>query len=168
MSIKNQISEDIIAAMKAKDSHTVETLRMIKTAIKNKEVAGKSPMALTDQEVIAVISTGIKQRNDSIEAFKLGNRPDLADREAKEITMLEKYMPRTATETELRHALGQVISYSYKASPTMKDLGQIIKGVQTFLQKSNLRADGKILSQTVRDYLTNLENLIKNSGCSGE
>jgi uncharacterized protein YqeY len=166
MTIKARIEKDIIAGMRAKDSHLVETLRMIKTAIKNKEVSGKVPTALTDLGVIAVISTAIKQRNESAEAFKNGDRHELAEKELKEITILEKYMPRTATMAEIIYAIGQEISDNYKLAPTMKDMGKIIKAVQERLQVMTLHADGKVVSGLVKEKLSELEWLIKHSGCA--
>lgn len=154
MLIKERIEKDIIAGMKAKNSHLVETLRMIKTAIKNREVSGKEPTALTDIGVIEVLSTAIKQRNESSEAFRNGDRFDLAAKELQEIAFLEVYMPRQINELEIENAIKFVVSEHYKAAPTLKDLGKIIKEVQYNLRGDNLRADGKMLSQKVKDYLT--------------
>src|ERR1700755_846168 len=100
MAIGEQIGKDIITAMKAKDSFRTETLRMVKSALKNKEIDKRSP--LEEPEEIAVLQTMVKQRKDSAEQFAKGNRPELAAKEQEEIKLLETYLPKSASEDEIR------------------------------------------------------------------
>src|SRR3954463_443914 len=99
MAIVEQIAKDITEAMKAREEHRLSTLRMVKSALKNKEVDKRAP--LDDKEAMQVLSTLIKQRRDSIEAFTKGGRQEMADREAAEIVLIESYMPKTAGEDEI-------------------------------------------------------------------
>src|SRR6266849_6349943 len=99
MSIPEQIQKDIVEAMRARQEHRLSTLRMVKSALKNKEIDKRSP--LDDKESLAVLSTLIKQRKDSIEQFTRGGRQELADKEAAEITLIESYMPKAASEAEI-------------------------------------------------------------------
>src|SRR6201986_5315915 len=99
MSIVDQITQDATQAMKAREEHRLSTLRMVKSALKNKEIDKRAP--LDDKEALAVLSTLIKQRKDSIDAFTKGGRQELADREAAEIVMIEHYMPKSLGEEEI-------------------------------------------------------------------
>ena len=92
MSISDQVTKDMIAAMKSREELKLSTLRMMKSALKNKEIDKRSP--LDDKEALQVLSTMIKQRKDSIEQFTKGGRQELADKEAAEITIIEAYMPK--------------------------------------------------------------------------
>ena len=96
MTISERITQDMTAAMKARDEHRLSTLRMVKSAIKNKEIDKRAP--LDDQEAMAVLNALIKQRKDSIEQFTKGGRKDLADKEASEIGIIDAYLPKAAGE----------------------------------------------------------------------
>ncbi|HEV3513080.1 MAG TPA: GatB/YqeY domain-containing protein, partial [Candidatus Sulfotelmatobacter sp.] len=96
MPLVDQIQKDIVTAMKAKDEARLSTLRMVKSALQLKAVEKMSP--LDDKESQAVLSTLIKQRKDSIEQFTKGGRQEMADKEAAEITVIESYMPKAASE----------------------------------------------------------------------
>src|SRR5512146_2830683 len=98
MSLTEQITKDMTAAMKAREERRLSTLRMVKTALKNKEIEKRAP--LDDKEALAVLATLIKQRKDSVEQFTKGNRPELAQKEADEITLIETYMPKSVGEEE--------------------------------------------------------------------
>jgi uncharacterized protein len=87
MSIAEKIHQDMLDAMRAREEFRLGTLRMMKSAVKNKEIDKRAP--LEDSETIAVLSTMIKQRKESIDQFTKGNRPELAEKEAKEITLIE-------------------------------------------------------------------------------
>src|SRR3984893_3469145 len=100
MSIGTQIQTDIITAMKAKDEHKLTTLRMVKSALKNKEIDKRE--ALTDAEEQQILTTLIKQRRESVESFTKGGRPELAAKELEEIGMIEGYLPQAATEEQIR------------------------------------------------------------------
>src|SRR5438270_13851097 len=116
-SIAEKISKDIIDAMRARDEHLLTTLRMVKSALKNKEIEKRAPV--DDQESIQILSTLIKQRKDSVEQFNKGGRPELADKEAAEIKMIEAYMPVAVTEAEIVSAVRAILAEM--AAPTLKD-----------------------------------------------
>src|SRR5271155_1515562 len=99
MTIGEKIQTDIVVAMKAKDEHKLTTLRMVKSALKNKEIDKREK--LTDAEEQQILTTLIKQRKESVESFTKGNRPELAEKERLEIGMIEGYLPRSADEAEI-------------------------------------------------------------------
>jgi uncharacterized protein YqeY len=147
MSLSEQIQKDMIGAMKSKEEEKLSTLRMMKAAVKNKEIDKRAP--LDDKEVLAVLSTMIKQRKDSVEQFTKGNRPELAAKEAREITLIEGYMPKSAGEEEITAAVKATIAEM--GSPTMKDMGTVMKAVMA--KFADVRVDGKIVSETVKREL---------------
>jgi len=152
-SIAVRIDQDIIAAMKARDSERTTALRMVKTALKNKEIEKRAP--LDEAESLQVLTTLIKQRRDSIEQFTKGNRPELAAREAAEISMIESYMPKAAGEEEVRKLVEETLA-SVAASGTKlgpKDMGSAMKAVQARIQSAGLRADGRQVSEIVKAEL---------------
>ena len=150
MTISERISQDITTAMKAREEHRLSTLRMVKSALKNKEIDKRAP--LDDQEALAVLSTLIKQRKDSIEQFTKGGRKELADREAAEIVMIEGYMPKAAGEEEIVAVVRATISEM--GSPTMKDMGAVMKNAMAKFAASGTRVDGKVVSETVKKLLS--------------
>lgn len=150
MTISERITQDVTAAMKAREEHRLSTLRMVKSAIKNKEIDKRAP--LDDQEALAVLSTLIKQRKDSIEQFTKGGRKDLADKEAAEITIIEGYMPKAAGEEEIATVVRSTIAEM--GSPTMKDMGAVMKNSMAKFAASGTRVDGKVVSETVKRLLS--------------
>lgn len=149
MTISERITQDVTAAMKAREEHRLSTLRMVKSAIKNKEIDKRAP--LDDQEALAVLSTLIKQRKDSIEQFTKGGRKDLADKEATEITIIEGYMPKAAGEEEIAAVVRSTIAEM--GSSTMKDMGTVMKNSMAKFAASGTRVDGKVVSETVKRLL---------------
>ncbi len=125
MSLIEQIQKDITAAMKAREEQRLSTLRMVKTALKNREIDKMAP--LDDKEAQQVLSTLIKQRKESVEQFTKGGRQEMADKEAAEITLIEAYMPKAAGEDEIVAGVKAVIAEM--GSPTMKDMGTVMKNV---------------------------------------
>src|SRR5215471_14436560 len=123
MSIPEQIQKDIVESMKARAEQRLSTLRMVKSALKNKEIDKRAP--LDDKEALAVLTTLIKQRKDSIEQFTKGGRQELADKEAAEIVMIEAYLPKAAGEAEIVARVKSVIAEM--GSPTIKDMGSVMK-----------------------------------------
>src|SRR2546427_1314776 len=125
MSIPEQIQKDIVEAMRAREEHRLSTLRMVKSALKNKEIDKRSP--LDEKEALAVLSTLIKQRKDSVEQFTKGGRQELADKEAAEIVIIETYLPKAAGEDEIvagvRAGIGEM------GWPSMKEMGTAKKNV---------------------------------------
>ena len=148
MSLSEQIQKDMIAAMKAKDEERLSTIRMMKAAVKNREIEKRAP--LDDKEVLSVLSTMIKQRKDSVEQFTKGNRPELAAKEQKEIALIETYMPKSASEEQIFETVKAVISEM--GSPTMKDMGSVMKAVMA--KFGDTRVDGKVVSETVKKELS--------------
>src|SRR6202789_3198091 len=100
MSIAEKINADIVTAMKAKEEHRLTTLRMVKSALRSKEIDKREP--LTDAEETQILSTLLKQRRESVESFTKGDRPELAAKEQAEIVMIEAYMPQSASEEQVR------------------------------------------------------------------
>jgi uncharacterized protein len=147
MSISEQITKDMTAAMKAREELRLSTLRMMKSAIKNKEIEKRSP--LEDKEALQVLSTMIKQRKDSIEQFTKGGRQELADKEAAEITIIEGYMPKAVGEADIVAAVRATIAEM--GSPTMKDVGTVMKN--TMAKFAGGRVDGKVVSEAVKREL---------------
>src|SRR5207248_8047112 len=99
MSLLEQIQKDLTGAMKARDEQRLSTLRMVKTALKNREI--EKMAALDDKEAQQVLSTLIKQRKESVEQFTKGGRQEMADKEAAEITLIEAYLPKAAGQEEI-------------------------------------------------------------------
>lgn len=147
MSLSEQIQNDITTAMKARDERRLSTLRMVKAALKNKEIDKRAP--LTDPEAQAVLATLIKQRKDSVEQFTKGGRQDLADKEAAEIVLIETYLPKAMAEDEIAATVRAVIAEM--GAPTIKDMGQVMKA--TMARFGGARVDGKAVSEIVKREL---------------
>jgi uncharacterized protein len=152
--IPQQIEKDIIVAMKARDGEKTTALRMIKTALKNKEIEKRAP--LTDAEAQQILTTLIKQRRDSIDSFTKGNRPELAAKEAAEIVMIEGYMPKAAGEDEVRKLVEETLAELAASGTNLgpRDMGAAMKAVQARIQAKGLRADGRQVSDIVKATLT--------------
>ncbi len=152
--LEAQISQQIITAMKLHDAERTGTLRLIKNALKNKAIEKRA--ALTPAEEQQTLATMIKQRRDSIEQFTKGNRPELAAKEAGEITVIEEFLPKAVDEAGLRALVSEVIAEHANAighAPTPKDMGPVIKAVQARLQQSGARAEGRVVSELVKQSL---------------
>src|SRR5207248_974580 len=149
MTLAEKIQQEISAAMRARDQQRLSCLRMMKSAIKNKEVDKRAP--LEDSETLAVLSTLIKQRKDSVEQFTKGGRQELADKEAAEIVIIESYMPKAAGEEEVVATVRATISEM--DSPTMKDMGTVMKNAMAKFATSGTRVDGKLVSEIVKREL---------------
>jgi uncharacterized protein YqeY len=149
MSLIEQIQKDITSAMKAREEHRLSTLRMVKTALKNREIEKMAP--LDDQEARQVLTTLIKQRKDSVEQFTKGGRQAMADKETAEIALIETYLPKAAGEAEMVAGVKAVIAEM--GSPTMKDMGTVMKNVMARFAAAGTRVDGKVVSEAVRGEL---------------
>jgi len=148
MELVKQIDHDMVAAMKARDTERTSTLRMVKAALKNKEIDKRGP--LTDAEAQQVFATMIKQRKDSIEQFQKGNRPELAAKEAREIVTIESYLPKTMGEEEMKKLVEEALAGT---SFGPRDMGAAMKAVQAKIQEAGVRADGRQLSEMVKGKL---------------
>ena len=147
MKLVDQISQDITAAMKARDAARLSALRMVKAALMNGEVAKGRP--LEEAEAQQVLASLIKQRRDSIEQFKTGGRNDLVEKETAEVAILEKYAPPAATAAEIEQAVDAAIKETGAAGP--KDMGRVMKAVMAALAGKS--ADGKAVNEIVRKKL---------------
>jgi uncharacterized protein len=149
MTISEQIQKDMVEAMRSRDELRLSTLRMVKSALSYKEVEKRSP--LDDKETQQILSTLIKQRRDSIEQFTKGGRQELADKEAAEIKMIEHYLPKAMGEEQIAEAVKATIAEM--GSPTMKDMGTVMKNVMAKLQATGARVEGKTVSELVKKSL---------------
>ncbi|HEX9199255.1 MAG TPA: GatB/YqeY domain-containing protein [Acidobacteriaceae bacterium] len=154
MSISEKINADIITAMKAREEHRLTTLRMVKSALRSKEIDKREP--LTDAEQTQILSTLLKQRRESVESFTKGDRPELAAKEQAEITMIEAYMPQAAGEDQIREIVQTAIAHLAESGgqkPGPRDMGAAMKLVQQRILATGLRADGKLVSELVKAEL---------------
>jgi uncharacterized protein YqeY len=150
MGMIEQIQSDITAAMKARDEQKLSTLRMVKTALKNREIEKMAP--LDDKESHQVLSTLIKQRKESVEQFTKGGRQEMADKEAAEILLIEAYLPKAAGEEQIVAGVKAVIAEM--GSPTIKDMGMVMKNVMARFAGAGVRVDGKVVSDAVKQELS--------------
>jgi uncharacterized protein YqeY len=154
VSISEKVAADIITAMKSREEHRVTTLRMVKSALRSKEIDKREP--LTDAEQIAILSTLLKQRRESVESFTKGGRPELAAKEQAEIEMIEGYMPQAAGEDQIRAIVETAIAHlaaSGGGKPGLRDMGAAMKIVQQRILADGLRADGKVVADMVKAEL---------------
>ena len=149
MPLIEQIQKDIVVAMKAREEQRLSTLRMVKSALKNKEVEKMAP--LDDKESQQILTTLIKQRKDSIEQFTKGGRQEMADKEAAEIKIIEAYLPQAASEEEVVAGVRAVIAEM--AAPSMKEMGTVMKNVMARFAGAGIRVDGKVVSDAVKKEL---------------
>lgn len=147
MNLQTQIQTDLVAAMRAKDTEKLAVLRMLKTAINNAAIERKTT-DLEDTEVISIIRKNVKTRTESAEAFTKGNRQELADKENREIAILEAYLPKAMPAEELEALVQKVITET--GATSRKDMGTVMKTLNTQLAG---RADGKTLSGLVTKLL---------------
>jgi uncharacterized protein YqeY len=152
--LEAQISQQIITAMKLHDAERTGTLRLIKAALKNKAIEKRGPLSPTEEQ--QTLATMIKQRRDSIEQFTKGNRPELAAKEAAEITVIEEFLPKELDEAGMHALVSEVIAEQANGAGrplTPKDMGTVMKAVQARLQQAGARADGRVVSEIVKKSL---------------
>jgi uncharacterized protein YqeY len=143
----DQVTQRIGEAMKQKDQAALAPLRMLKSAITNREV--EKGRALDDAESLQVVNALVKQRRDSVELFRAGGRPELADREQAEIVFLEKFLPPSADPAAIAAAIDAAVTETGAAGP--KDMGKVMKAVQVKLAGQTV--DGRALSGAVKRRL---------------
>ncbi|HEX4039830.1 MAG TPA: GatB/YqeY domain-containing protein [Acidobacteriaceae bacterium] len=148
MELAKRVDQEMVAAMKAHDAERTSTLRMMKSALKNRQIEKRD--ALNDAESQQVLNTMINQRKDSIEQFTKGNRPELAAKEAREIVLIESFLPKSASEEDLKSLVEEALA---GASFGPRDMGPAMKAVQARVQAAGLRADGRQLSELVKAKL---------------
>jgi len=148
MTLQEKIQSDLAEAMRKKDALRLSVLRMMKSAVKNKEIDKMKP--LEETEVIAVLSTLVKQRKDSVDQFRKGGREELAQKEEAEIHIVEEYLPAGASDEDIRKAVAEAIQETGAAS--MKDMGKVMKAAMARLAGKN--ADGSRVNQFVKEKLS--------------
>ena len=146
MSLQQRLDGDLKAAMKSSDSLKTSVLRMIKAAIKNKQVEKREE--LSDEEIISVISTLTKQRRESIDLFSKGGREELAEKERQELAMLQLYLPGQLSPEDLDRIIMEAINES--SAEGVKDIGKVMRLIMPRVQGA---ADGKVVNQRVRELL---------------
>ncbi|MBZ0221384.1 MAG: GatB/YqeY domain-containing protein [Candidatus Methylomirabilis sp.] len=146
MGLRDDINRDMVAAMKSGDKDRLSTLRMLLSAIKYKEVDAKHQ--LNDEEVVSVLSTLIKQRQDSIDQFRKGGREDLVLKESKEVEVLKGYLPPQLSADEVRDIIKKAAQETGAAGP--KDMGKLMKAVMPLVKG---KADGKLVNDIVKEVL---------------
>jgi uncharacterized protein YqeY len=149
MGLKEQLAEDLKTAMRAKDANRVGAIRMLKDAISKFEIVRTDPSnkdaskPITEAELLGVVEKQVKQRRESIEMFKQGNRPDLVEKEAAELAVLEAYMPKQLSRDEIKVEVTSIIAtLGTKEFPkVMREAANKLKG----------RADGKLVNEVVKE-----------------
>ena len=147
MTLKERITEDMKAAMRASEKERLSTIRMVQAAIKQREVDER--IALDDAQVIAVLEKMVKQRRESIAQFEQGGRQDLADKEKSEIVLLQAYLPAQLTEAEVDTIVRQAIASTGAAS--VKDMGKVMAVVKA---QAAGRADMGAVSARIKAALS--------------
>jgi uncharacterized protein len=148
MTVQEKIQMQMTEAMRNKDQLRLSVLRMMKSAIKNKEVEKMKP--LDDGEAVSVLNTLVKQRKDSVDQFRKGGREELAQKEESEIKIIEEYLPAAASEDDIRKAIEEAIQETGAAS--IKDMGKVMKAALARLAGKS--ADGSRVSQMVKEKLS--------------
>lgn len=148
MSMQKQIMDDVKNAMRAKEAVKLSTLRMLQSAIKNKEIEVR-PNELSDKDVISVVKKLVKQRKEAAEQYENAGRPELAEKEIEESKFLEVYLPAQMGEEQVTAIVDEVIAALGASS--MKEMGAVMKEVQA---KTAGSADGKMISSIVKAKLS--------------
>lgn len=148
MTLQDKIQSHLAEAMRTKEALRLSVLRMMKSAVKNKEVDKMKP--LEENEVIAVLNTLVKQRKDSVEQFRKGGREELAQKEEAEIKIIEEYLPAAASEEDIRRAIDEAVQETGASS--VKDMGRVMKAALARLAGKG--ADGSRVSQLVKEKLS--------------
>jgi hypothetical protein len=147
MSLRDRLTEDLKQATKARDQLRMDVIRMIKAAVINKEVELKKD--LDDVEMSRVMATLIKQRRESVEQFEKANRTELAEKERKEITIIETYLPKALSPQELERIVASIVTET--GARSLKELGAVMKAVMARL--AGQAVDGKQVSDLVKTKL---------------
>ncbi|MEM7600731.1 MAG: GatB/YqeY domain-containing protein [Verrucomicrobiota bacterium] len=148
--LSQQITEDMKTAMREKNTLALNTIRMLKSAVKNSAIEkGGADAELTDPEIVAVIRKEVKKRQDSIEQYKTAGRAELVEQEEAEMAVLNGYLPEPLSEEKIAEIIDAAIAEV--GATSRKEMGQVMKIVQ---EKTAGRADGKTLSQAVMAKLS--------------
>ena len=149
MSLQDQLLAEMNKAAKARDRIKLSTVRLIRSAIKNKEIEKRKP--LEDEEILKVISSMIRQRGESIQLFRKGGREDLVKKEEAELMILQSFLPEQLSEEQIKKLIDEILKET--EATTFKDMGKVMR---TLMPKIAGRADGAKVNQMVREKLSNL------------
>ncbi len=147
MSLAEILSDDLKKALKTAQKDTLSVIRMVKAAVKNKEI--EKGAALSDEEIHGVLMTLARQRKDSIEQFSKGNRQDLVEKEAGELSIIQSYLPEQLTEEEVKEIIRGTVKEIGVQGP--QDMGKVMKSV---MAKVKGQADGRLVSALVKETLS--------------
>lgn len=146
MALRERLDVDLKAAMLAKDAAKLSTIRMIKSAVRNEEIDLKRP--LEDADMINLLAKLKKQREDSVEQYKTGNRPDLVEKEQAELAVIQGYLPAQLSADEIDKLITDAIAAT--GAQGAKDMGKVMKALT---EQTKGRADGKLVSERVKAKL---------------
>ena len=147
MSLEERLLDEMKQAMKSNDKLRLSTIRMIRSALKNKEIELRKK--LEDEEIAKVIQAMVRKGEESVEQFQAGGRTDLVDKEKKEIEILKSFLPQPLSQEEILKIIDQSIQETQASSP--KDIGKVMKSV---MPKIGGKADGKLINQLVKERLS--------------
>ena len=147
MGLEERLVEEMKQAMKSNDKLRLSTIRMIRSAVKNKEIEQRSK--LTDEGITKVIQGLVRKGEESVEQFRVGGRMDLVEKEEKEIEILKSFLPQPISREEILRVIDQSIEETQASS--LKDLGKVMKSV---MPKLGGKADGKLINQLVKERLS--------------
>ena len=150
MSLSERLQKELAEAMKARETTRVSVLRLIKSAIQNKEI--ELGEALSSEQEIQLLQTMGKQRQESIAAFEKANRQDLADKEKEELSIVRTYLPEEVSLDEVERVVVAVVDELQASSS--KDMGNVMKETMARLRKTGKTVDGKVVNQVVRSKLS--------------
>ncbi|MEK7286075.1 MAG: GatB/YqeY domain-containing protein [Nitrospirota bacterium] len=148
MNLRDKLLSEMKEAMKSGDADRLSVIRMVRATIKNKEIEKGKDYLLNEEEIVQVLATAVKQRKESITLFQEGDRPDLVEKEQKEVMILESYLPPALSDTELAKLVSEAIATS--GAQNIKQMGEVMK---ILLPEVTGRADGKKVSDLVRSVL---------------
>jgi uncharacterized protein YqeY len=146
MSLEERLVEEMKQAMKSNDKLRLSTIRMIRSALKNKEIELRKK--LEDEDIVKVIQVMVRKGEESVEQFQAGGRMDLVEKEKREIETLKSYLPQPLSQEEILKIIDQSIQETQASSP--KDIGKVMKSV---IPKIGGKADGKLINQLVKEKL---------------
>ena len=154
MNLKEKIPSDLKNALREKKTVDLSVLRMLQSAIRNKEIEKKKRDGLTDEEIVEVISSEIKKRKEAVNEYIKAQRQDLANKEKSEIEVLMSYMPEQMGEMEIREEVKKAIQEAGAKAP--EELGKVMK---ILMPRMKGKADGALVNKVVREELEKLEEL---------
>ncbi len=149
MPLKERLDQDLKIALKSKQTNWISTIRLVKAAIINREIAVRRP--LTDPELLEVVASQLKMRREALEHFRRANRDDLIEKEEAEASFLEKYLPQPLSTDEIEEEISKAIAEAVAQGP--KDFGRVMKLLMPRLVG---RADNRVVSEMARQRLSDL------------